>query len=181
MPKETKSSTQMQVSDPESAMGWKRVQSREDPVDDNSDSGFSFALVLGMIVTVFIVLGYPWYLIGRRIYHGFTGIGLTAENALTMTWIVAGVYALTLLIASVVSHRSRSVQRRKRLNLFIRIAAIIVPALAMGGHLFQYYQASFAGSESGMPLMTIGFSVFMALSTGIVFWMFVSKFLVPSK
>lgn len=168
---------QMRVKDPESASGWKTVPVKEDPVDNVVDGGFSVAFIVGAVIAIFVILGFPFYLMGKWIYSGFIALGFTKMTSLYASLIIGVVYLLLVLIFSIISRKSKDLIKRKKAKLFVRITAVFLPTLSLGAHLWRYFLTNAAEKDIPLQPLNIGFMIILPLLLGFVFWKITSRFL----
>lgn len=181
MKNSNKKVSKMTVRDPGSATGWKTVTVREDPTDGMVDSGLTFAFIIGVVIAIIVMLGYPFYLLGRLIDRGLMSAGLDAQTALYVTIGIGFIYLVGNIILSIVYRRTRNSTTKKIVSFIVRIMVVIIPAVFIGVYLFLYYNTHFVEKQSTMPILTWAFVIGITIILLFVYWKLTTKFILPRK
>lgn len=169
------------VHDPESTAGWKTASIKEATADSVVEGGFSITFIVGAVLALFVILGYPFFLMGKWLYNAVIALGFTQITALYAIAIIGVAYLLSILVFCIISRKSKVLKKRKNAKIFVRITAVILPSLTVGIHLWRYFLAY--TEEKNIPinlLNAVVISIFPIL-IGLLFWKLTSRYLLPGS
>ena len=168
---------QMRVGDTEPVPGSKNNSVKEARADEVVEKGFSSAFIIGAVMALFVILGFPFFLMGKWIYKGIIALGFTEINSLYASLVICTVYILSILVFSIISRKSKTIEKRKKAKIYVRITAVIIPTLSVAAHLWRYFHEYSTEKQIPMNPWNTVFTYVIPIALGFVFWKITSRFL----